>query len=59
MVEMLQRPPITVPDLAPRISMILPAIFRHAFDPNDEDYWGEPPADKATQRTVERPLSAT
>lgn len=32
--------------------------FRHAFDPVHEHYWGEPVADKPTQRTVESALVA-
>ncbi|HEU4632281.1 MAG TPA: DUF2264 domain-containing protein [Gemmatimonadaceae bacterium] len=34
------------------------AIFRNAFDPYFPHYWGKPPADKKTQRSVEAALVA-
>lgn len=34
-------------------------IFRKAFEPQHPDFWGYPPADKATQRTVESALVAS
>jgi hypothetical protein len=42
----------------PRIDLreVLLSIYRSAFDPGHPDYWGEPPTDKPTQRTVESAL---
>ena len=37
---------------------VIRSIYRTAFDPQHPDYWGEPPANKATQRTVESSLVA-
>ena len=37
---------------------VVRSIFRTAFDPKHPDYWGEPPKDKATQRSVEAALVA-
>lgn len=37
---------------------VMLSIYRCAFDPKHPDYWGEPPKDKATQRTVESALVA-
>lgn len=34
------------------------SVFRTAFDPKHPDFWGIPPTDKATQRTVESALVA-
>lgn len=34
------------------------AIFRNAFDPDFPHYWGKPPPDKKTQRSVEAALVA-
>lgn len=35
------------------LNALLLAIYRHAFDPNHPDYWGEPPRDRAAQLQVE------
>ncbi|MDQ6632813.1 MAG: DUF2264 domain-containing protein [Verrucomicrobiota bacterium] len=37
---------------------VLLAAFKNAFDPTHPDYWGEAPADKASQRAVEASLVA-
>lgn len=37
---------------------MLLSVYRTAFDPQHEHYWGEPPANKPTQRTVESSLVA-
>lgn len=37
---------------------VLLAAFKNAFNPAHPDYWGEAPADKATQRSVEAALVA-
>jgi hypothetical protein len=57
MAEMCRRPNVD-PRAADELRQILAAVYRHAFDPNHPDYWGEPPADRATQRTVESALVA-
>lgn len=40
------------------LRQVLLSIYRTAFDPAHPDYWGEPPKDKPTQRTVESSLVA-
>ena len=37
---------------------VMLASFKNAFDPAHADYWGEPPADRPTQRSVEAALVA-
>jgi len=37
---------------------VLLSAFKNAFNPAHPDYWGEPPADKPTQRSVEATLVA-
>jgi hypothetical protein len=37
---------------------VLLAAFKNAFNPVHPDYWGEPPADRPTQRSVEAALVA-
>jgi hypothetical protein len=40
------------------LDALLLSVYRTAFDPKHEHYWGEPPTDKPTQRTVESSLVA-
>lgn len=40
------------------LERVLLSIYRTAFDPAHPDYWGEPPASKLTQRSVEAALVA-
>ncbi len=40
------------------LHQVVLSIYRTAFNPKHLDYWGEPPTDKATQRTVESSLVA-
>jgi len=50
--------PVTVDGKQINIHEVLLSIYRTAFDPKHPDYWGEPPSDKPTQRSVEAALVA-
>lgn len=41
-----------------KLTDVLLAAFKNAFNPAHPDYWGEPPANKPTQRSVEAALVA-
>ena len=49
---------ITVDGAAVDLEEVAVAIFRNAFDPDFPHFWGKPPADKKTQRSVEAALVA-
>lgn len=48
----------TIEGDAIHIEHVILEIFRNAFDPQHPHYWGEPPSDKPTQRSVEAALVA-
>lgn len=57
---MSKRQPTTfaVGDQTLSLEDVLLQVFQNAFDPKHPNYWGEPPKDKPTQRSVEAALVA-